>query len=95
MTETCELTEEVQDLVWALVDNRASDRQVRRLEELLAESDAARQTYVHCVQMHADLHLLLGGKRAPPTVPEAAPATGGTSNWSMEDVWSVREAVEV
>lgn len=54
---------EVQELVWALIDEQATDTQVARLEQLLLENDEARRTYVMCMQMHADLHFLLGGRQ--------------------------------
>lgn len=54
---------EVQELVWALIDEQATDSEVTRLEQLLLESDEARRTYVMCMQMHADLHFLLGNRK--------------------------------
>ena len=63
MTTTTELSDEVQELVWALIDEQATDGQIYRLEELLLENKEARQIYVMCMQMHADLHYLLGGHR--------------------------------
>ena len=68
LDETDEPLDEVQELVWALVDDQATEAEIHRLEELLLESDEARQTYVMCMQMHADLHFLLGPK---PRLPEA------------------------
>jgi hypothetical protein len=64
VTENIDLKAEVQELAWAMIDEQATDKQVRRLEELLLQSAAARQTYVECMQLHADLHYLLGGKRS-------------------------------
>jgi hypothetical protein len=69
MNETDELMTEVQELVWAMIDDQATDREVHRLEELLLENDEARKTYVMCMQMHADLHFLLG--KAPTKLPAA------------------------
>ena len=69
LTEDDQLLTEVQELVWALIDEQATDRDVRRLEELLLENDEARKTYVMCMQMHSDLHFLLGGR--PLKLPEA------------------------
>jgi len=54
---------EVQELVWALIDEQATETQVARLEQLLLENDEARRTYVMCMQMHADLHFLLGNRQ--------------------------------
>ena len=79
MHQPDDLTNEVQGLVWALVDDQASDDQVRRLEELLLENQQARHIYVMCMQMHADLHYLLSGKqpRLPIPLQKAGKATGG------------------
>jgi hypothetical protein len=67
MSEPNELLDEVQELTWALVDEQASEHDVRRLEKLLLEHEDARQTYVLCMQIHTDLHFLLG--RRPPLPP--------------------------
>ena len=69
MDQTNCLTDEVQELAWALVDDQATDTQVRRLEELLLDDPEARRVYVTCMQMHADLHYLLSDKR--PCLPAA------------------------
>ena len=58
MNEINNQIEEVQDLVWALVDEQATDEEIRRLEDLLA-SDEERRIYVMCMQMHSDLRFLL------------------------------------
>ncbi len=68
MNATEELLNEVQELTWAMIDDQASETEVSRLEDLLLENDEARQTYVLCMQMHADLHYMFGGK---PRMPEA------------------------
>lgn len=62
MENNC-LIDEVQELVWALVDEQATEEHVDRLEQLLLDSDEARRTYVTCMQLHADLYYLLGGFR--------------------------------
>jgi hypothetical protein len=69
MNATDQLQNEVQELVWALIDDQATDDDVRRLEKLLLDNDEARRTYVLCMQMHADLHFLLGGKQPPLPIP--------------------------
>jgi hypothetical protein len=68
MNETDDLLTEVQELTWALVDECATEKEVRRLESLLLDDDAARRIYVMCMQMHADLHFLLN---SPPQLPTA------------------------
>jgi hypothetical protein len=61
MNETNDLLTEVQELVWALLDDQATERDINRLEQLLLDNDDARRAYATCVQMHNDLHSLLGG----------------------------------
>jgi len=58
-----DMSDEVQELVWALIDEQATEEQVQRLEQLLLDNREARQIYIACMQMHADLHYLLGGKK--------------------------------
>jgi hypothetical protein len=83
-----DLTSEVQDLVWALVDEQATDDQVRTLETLLLQSDEARRVYVRCMQMHADLYCLFGGKQAPPPRPrKKAAASKRSVGLTMEEHW--------
>jgi hypothetical protein len=60
------LKSEVQDLVWAVVDEYATEIQIRRLEQLVSTNEEARRTYITCMQMHADLCFLLGGKQLEP-----------------------------
>ena len=57
---------EVQKLTWALVDECATEKKVRRLERLLLDDEEARRTYIMCIQMHVDLHFLLN---PPPPLP--------------------------
>jgi hypothetical protein len=71
--ESNEPIDEVQELVWALIDDQATDTQIKRLEELLLADEEARRTYVMCMQMHADLHFLLGGKRPALPMPWEKP----------------------
>jgi hypothetical protein len=67
------LKDEVQDLVWAVVDEYATESQIRRLEQLVTTNDEARRTYITCMQMHADLCMLLGGKPFEPKRPTGNP----------------------
>ena len=67
--------DEVQELVWALVDEQLDETQFARLEQLLSESEAARKMYVECMQLHAGL--IEHFRQADPTVPETlAPLLG-------------------
>jgi hypothetical protein len=67
------LNREVQDLVWAVVDEYATESQIRRLEQLVMTNEEARRTYITCMQMHADLCMLLGGKPVEFKLPKAEP----------------------
>ena len=62
------IQERVQELTWALVDDQLDADEMRLLETLLISDDRARDTYVHCVQLHADLM----GHFAPASAPTAA-----------------------
>ncbi len=52
---TAKLENEVQTLVWALVDEYIDEPGLRRLEALVLQSAEARTTYVRCIQLHVDL----------------------------------------
>jgi hypothetical protein len=49
------IKERVQELTWALVDESISVDELPLLESLLLSDDAARGTYVRCMQLHSDL----------------------------------------
>jgi hypothetical protein len=68
LLESDEPVDEIQRLTWAMIDEHATETDIARLEELLLHDEEARRTYVMCMQMHADLHFLLGGKR--PSLPD-------------------------
>ena len=55
MADDATIQERVQELTWALVDDEINDDEARLLENLLLSDDQARDTYVHCVQLHVDL----------------------------------------
>ncbi len=61
-----DVVSKTQDLSWACLDERISDQQFQRLQDLLREQDAARQTYAKCVQLDLDLHHFFRGGRAMP-----------------------------
>jgi hypothetical protein len=75
MHEPNTMVTEVQDLTSALLDDVASDEQVHRLEELLLANNEARRTYVTWVQLHADLHYLLGNKQSHLPLPTTTEPT--------------------
>jgi hypothetical protein len=45
----------VHELTWALVDEQITDAQMEELETLLLGDSVARNAYVRCMQLHADL----------------------------------------
>jgi hypothetical protein len=48
-------TERVHDLTWALFDDYISDDQFVELQALLLNDSVARDAYIRCAQLHADL----------------------------------------
>ena len=58
---------EVQDLIWALLDQQISDSDFKQLEAMLHEDEEARRLYVQCVQIHVDLQQWFSGN--PATAP--------------------------
>jgi hypothetical protein len=73
MAHDATVQERVQELAWALVDDQINDDEMQLLESLLLSDDAARDTYVNCIQLHTDLlaHYADQTKR---------PLPGGTSS---------------
>jgi hypothetical protein len=62
---------QVQALTWALLDERITGEEMALLDHLLRSSAAARDVYMRCVQLHADL----SGHFAAFAVPAPASAT--------------------
>lgn len=55
MADDATIVDRVQELTWSLVDDQITDDEVQLLEGLLLADDKARDTYIHCIQLHADL----------------------------------------
>lgn len=53
--EGAPIQERVQELTWAAIDDQISSDEMRLLDTLLLSDDAARKTYIGCVQLHTDL----------------------------------------
>jgi hypothetical protein len=47
--------ERVEELTWAMVDEQINAGEFELLDSLLLSDDAARETYLGCVQLHVDL----------------------------------------
>ena len=63
MNKTDDPMAEVEELVSALVDEVATEDQLRRLTELLLADGEARRLYLTCMRIHSDLHFLQGSVR--------------------------------
>ena len=68
------VSDRVQELTWALLDEQISDDEFGLLDTLLLSDDKARDSYIGCVQLHADL---LAHFAAPATA-AGAKAGGGS-----------------
>jgi hypothetical protein len=69
---------ETQQLTWGLLDEQISDDEFARLESLLVSSNTAREEYIRCVQLHADLlhHFAAPPKPPQPATPAKSPVLG-------------------
>ncbi len=65
------LLDEVEQLTWSLLDENINEDEFARLEQVLVDENAARQTYLDCVQLHVDLQQYFAE--------EPAAATSGAS----------------
>ncbi len=62
------LLDEVEQLIWSLLDDRITDADAERLEALIKSDQQVQQRYLECVQLHTDLFSQLGS--IPETNPE-------------------------
>jgi hypothetical protein len=49
------LSDRVQELSWAVIDEQINDDEFHLLDNLLLSDEKARSTYLGCAQLHADL----------------------------------------
>jgi len=49
------ISDRVQELTWALLDEQINDDEFHLLDNLLLSDEKARSTYLVCTQLHADL----------------------------------------
>jgi hypothetical protein len=49
------ISDRVQELTWALLDEQINDDEFMLLDNLLLADDKARDTYLGCTRLHADL----------------------------------------
>jgi hypothetical protein len=66
------------ELSWALLDEQIGDAEMSELELLLRTDGTARESYVRCMQLHADLasHFAPPAKRSPNPSTKATPILG-------------------
>src|SRR4051812_38758288 len=66
------------ELAWALFDEQISDAEMAELEGLLRGEKTARESYIRCVQLHADLasHFAGAAKSAKASDPKKPPVLG-------------------
>ena len=55
------------ELTWALLDEQITDAEMSELENLLRTDKKSLESYIRCMQLHADLatHFVPPGKNAP------------------------------
>lgn len=53
--DECVVSDLVQELTWALLDEQITGDEFGLLDTLLLSDDKARDSYIGCVQLHADL----------------------------------------
>lgn len=58
------VSDRVQNLTWALVDDQLDEPEVRQLEQLLLDDPQARQVYLDCIQLHTGLIYYFAEQRA-------------------------------
>ena len=67
------ISDRVQELTWALLDEQMNDDEFILLENLLLADDKARGTYLGCTQLHADL---MAHFSVPTGTPGSNPSSG-------------------
>jgi hypothetical protein len=55
----------IHELTWALIDDLITEEEMAALDGLLRTEDGARNEYVRCVQLHADLQSHFAAKPSP------------------------------
>lgn len=60
------LLEEAESLIWQLLDGQLTEATCQQLEQMIFEHEAVRRRYLECVQLHTDLHEVVGKRQMPP-----------------------------
>jgi hypothetical protein len=82
------VNDRVQELTWALVDEQITDDEMQLLENLMLSDDAARDTYIGCVQLHTDLLAHYAGETSQPFLGGKVPILGflGEGSTSVDNL---------
>ncbi len=66
------------ELTWALLDEHISDAEMTELEQLLRTDKTARESYVRCMQLHAELawQFTSSAQKSSPALPKGTPILG-------------------
>jgi len=55
MSQQTPIDTEIEGLAWRVLDGTADEKDQGRLETLLGDDPQAREIYLRCIQLHADL----------------------------------------
>jgi hypothetical protein len=89
--DNCVVSERVQELTWALLDEQISDDEFVLLDTLLLSDDKARQCYVGCLQLHAELraHFAESAGKKTPSGTQVLGFLGGDSSLALPSTGEV------
>jgi hypothetical protein len=79
------ISDRIQELTWALLDEQINDDEFNLLDTLLLSDEKARETYLGCTQLHADLMAHFAGpteatrSQTPTALPVLGFLTGDSS----------------
>ena len=95
--DDCVISDRVQELTWALLDEQINDDEFILLDTLLLSDEKARESYLGCTQLHAELmaHFAVPTDAAGPQASTAPPVLGflaGDSSLGLQS--SGEEAIQ-
>ena len=86
--------ERVQELTWALVDEQISDDEFAQLNSVLLRDDKSRDTYLGCIQLHADLMAHFAAPKADDQAARSKMPVLGFLNDSTPIEWPSAEGLK-
>jgi hypothetical protein len=78
--------ERVQEMTWSLVDEQITEDELALLDNLLLSDYKARDRYIECVQLHADLAAHFAAESPAPNPASAKSAVLGLLNSVMPPI---------